>query len=304
MRYLTEQSAFEIRPHSRHRRLYQVTVSREAVEEFLAGHQEVNAQILTYVPFMRFMMAHELDGILGKAFTEAINGILRERETGGFTLHLPDGFEGMDSFVKWGTAITHLLGIPNFDAMSGNYYACFTVVDADSSDSLLRQAYRPLTMHTDGTFVNQTTDWLLMMKMEESNAAGGRSRLLHLDDWEDLERFASDPLSAARITYKGPPSKNVEESMIRQTFDRRDGETYISFIDQFAYPRSREVAHYLYELSRSLESSKAVSPIALPVGGLVVINNGFWLHGREPFEKHPELHRVLMRQRGAFYAKA
>ena len=44
-----------------------------------------------------------------------------------------------------------------------------------------------LHLHTDGTFVDEPTDWLLMMKMIEQNARGGESRLLHLDDWKELD---------------------------------------------------------------------------------------------------------------------
>src|SRR5699024_11487701 len=72
--------------------------------------------------------------------------------------------------VIFATAITHLIGLPNHDAMSGKYYARFTVKHTDNSDSYLRQAYRLFTLHTDGTFVDEDTDWLLMMKMVEENA--------------------------------------------------------------------------------------------------------------------------------------
>jgi protein CsiD len=53
-------------------------------------------------------------------------------------------------------------------------------------------------------------------------------------------------------------------------------------------------------MSNSMETSSATKEISLPVGELIVANNYFWLHGRAPFEKHPELHRELMRQRGTF----
>lgn len=49
-----------------------------------------------------------------------------------------------------------------------------------------------------------------------------------------------------------------------------------------------------------METDEAVIELELPVGDLVVINNLFWLHGRAAFEKHPDLNRELMRQRGRF----
>lgn len=85
--------------------------------------------------------------------------------------------------MRFGTAIGHILGPGNHDSMSGTYYARFVVKHTDASDSYLRQAYRLFTMHTDGTFVTEATDWLLMMKFAEKNAVGGESRFLRLDDW-------------------------------------------------------------------------------------------------------------------------
>ncbi|EIC38140.1 carbon starvation induced protein [Salmonella enterica subsp. enterica serovar Heidelberg str. 41563] len=38
----------------------------------------------------------------------------------------------------------------------------------------------------------------------------------------------------------------------------------------------------------------------VPVGKFLLINNLFWLHGRDRFTPHPDLRRELMRQRGYF----
>ena len=50
--------------------------------------------------------------------------------------------------------------------MTGKYYARFHVKHQDSSDSYLRKAYTNLDLHTDGTYVKEKTDWLIMTKME------------------------------------------------------------------------------------------------------------------------------------------
>jgi len=126
--------------------------------------------------------------------------------------------------------------------MSGKYYATFLVKHTDNSDSYLRQAYRALTLHTDGTFVDEATDWQLMMKFAEENARGGESRLTHLDDWEDFDRFANDPLGARPIVYKAPGSKKVGEKVTHRTFFDNEYGRVISFIDQFACPQTIEEA--------------------------------------------------------------
>ena len=123
--------------------------------------------------------------------------------------------------------------------MSGTYYARFHVKHTDESDSYLRQAYRLFTMHTDGTFVTEATDWLLMMKFAERNAVGGESRFLHLDDWEGRERFVNHRLGSAPFLYKAPGSKNVSDRVERPVFFQGEFGLSMSFIDQFVQPRNR-----------------------------------------------------------------
>ena len=77
--------------------------------------------------------------------------------------------------VKLSTAVTHLIGIPNHDSMTGKYYARFFVKHEDNSDSYLRKAYINMDLHTDGTYVNEITDWILMTKIEEKNVKGDQT---------------------------------------------------------------------------------------------------------------------------------
>jgi len=300
MKFLQKQAGFEIKPHPHHQRLYHIELDGQLLRQFFEAYKDEGEQKLQYVPFMRFVMAGEMRRLFGQSFVEAVRGILHDRETGGFTVGVQGLTTDADDYVKFATALTHLVGTPNFDAMSGTYYARFTVKDTDNSDSYLRQAYRLFTLHTDGTFVDEPTDWLLMMKMDEKNAVGGESRLLHLDDWEELEKFSKHPLATYKFLYKAPASKNVEQVVYRPTFFEQNNGTCICFIDQFVQPETIEQANYLKELSDSMENSPATHALKLPVGDLVMLNNTFWLHGRAPFEKHPELYRELMRQRGEF----
>ena len=39
--------------------------------------------------------------------------------------------------------------------------------------SYLRKAYINMDLHTDGTYVKEIYDWLLMTKLEEKNVEGG-----------------------------------------------------------------------------------------------------------------------------------
>lgn len=291
---------FTITPHPQLNRLRKIALSDDAIARFLEKVKSIDVQNLQYVPFMRHILAFELDHALGGTFGRTISAIARDRSSGGFTVGVQGITNDSDDFVKFGTAVAHLLGPSNHDSMSGNYYARFLVKDTDSSDSYLRQAYRSLTLHTDGTYVEEETHWLLMMKFDEVNAGGGESRLMHIDDWQERDNFALDPMGALPFVYKAPGSKNVSAPVERPLFFHSEFGLAMSFIDQFVQPRNIAEARFLHAMSDSMEESAATKEITLPIGELIVANNFFWLHGRAPFKKHPELHRELMRQRGTF----
>ena len=293
-------ATYDISVHPNHARLLHLTLNPQALAGFLDDVRHIDVQNLEYVPFMRFHLARALENRMGTEFANTLREITKDRNHGGFTLGLQGLTTDSADYVKFGTAIGHTLGPGNHDSMSGTYYARFLVKHTDSSDSYLRQAYRLFTLHTDGTFVSEATDWLLMMKFDEKNAVGGESRFLHIDDWSERDRFAMDPLGARPLLYKAPGSKNVDERVERPVFFHGEFGLSISFIDQFVQPANAAEAAYLQALSESMEASSGTKEVRLPTGDLVVLNNYFYLHGRAPFQKNEHLSRELMRQRGTF----
>jgi glutarate dioxygenase len=298
--HLGSHDGYRVVRHPHHARLYHIDIEAVRLRAFFTAVKDIDVQNAEYVPYIRFILAKKLAECAGEGFQETVRAITHDRGSGGFTTGVNGTTTTHDDYVRFGTAVGHLLGPANFDAMSGTYYARFIVQHIDKSDSYLRQAYRNLTLHTDGTFVNDATDWLLMMKFEERNAVGGESRLVHLDDWEELSTYSKHPLASHKFTYRSPPSKNVSQTVQRQTFFNVDGKPGICFIDQFVYPETVEQASYLHDMLNSLERSPATKAIPLPVGDLIVLNNIFWMHGRAAFEPNPALYRELMRQRGLF----
>lgn len=294
------QQNFRLSRHPDHHRIMHVTVDEDALAGFLEDARHIDVQNLEYVPFMRYHLADLLIKHLGAVFPQTLVDLVKDRRHGGFTIGLQGLTQDDADYVRFGTAVGHILGTSNHDAMSGTYYARFLVKHTDSSDSYLRQAYRLFTMHTDGTFVSEATDWLLMMKFAEQNAVGGESRFLHLDDWKECSYFVNHKLGTRPFLYKAPGSKNTNERIERPVFFQSEFGLSMSFIDQFVQPANREEAAYLYALSNSMESSEGTKEVGLPVGDLVVLNNYFYLHGRAPFERNEALSRELMRQRGMF----
>jgi protein CsiD len=233
-----------------------------------------------------------------------MNSIIRDRSTGCFiigpkniTTKINDNF-----LVKLSTAITHLIGIPNHDSMAGKYYARFTVKHEDQSDSYLRKAYRNMDLHTDGTYVKEITDWLLMAKINEQNVEGGETAMLHLDDWEHCDDLFNDPVGKKNFIWGSPKSKNINYKVEHPVFSSdENGKPNISYIDQFPEPKNMEQGNFLQRLSDALEESENKIITKLPVGSAIIANNYFWLHGRKPFKENKELNRELLRIRGSFF---
>ena len=281
-----------------------IILDQKTIREFCTQVTDISIQEIEYKPFLRFKIANILDKATKGTLSTYLLSVLTDRSTGAILIdsfkHYFKENQYMDPKifgVLLSTAISHLIGLPNLDSMSGKFYARFTVNHTDESDSYLRQAYRRLELHTDGTFVDEKTDWVLMQKLESLNCKGGESLLLHVDDWQDLDKFYNHPLAKENIQWGSPPSKNVSSKVYHPVFF--DGPC-MSFIDQFAEPQNMEEGIYLNDISESLETDTNTIALDIPDNGILIINNSFWLHGRDEIKENINLSRELLRQRGVF----
>ncbi|GGC04694.1 protein CsiD [Marinobacterium zhoushanense] len=294
---------FTLSPSALSPRLLEVRFERSVVSAFLEAIADWPVQALEYKSMLRFRVGKILNELCANQLQPLLVETLVNRDTGALLI-TPEGLDSVEQaedMVRFTTAVAHLFGRSNYDAMSGQYYARFVVQNQDSSDSYLRQAHRVMELHNDGTFVEQDTDYVLMLKIDEQNMVGGNSLLLHLDDWEDLDSFSSNPLAYREMRWSAPPSKNTRKDVFHSVFDiDRSGKPIMSYIDQFVQPKDDEEGNWLTDLSESLEGSQAILSVPVPVGSFLLINNHFWLHGRDKFTAHPGLRRELMRQRGYF----
>lgn len=308
---------FSVKPSSASARLQVVTLSRETIAAFKNKCEDFSVQALEYKPFLRFAIAETLNELTKFTLGETLNSIVKSRETGAFLLEYEgqpttpeEAYETGDFHVQLSTAISHIVGLPNHDAMMNKYYARFTVENKDNSDSYLRQAHRRMELHNDGTYVDEKTDFVLMTKMAEENMEGGDSLILHLDDWEELDKFYNHPLAKQDMQWGSPPSKNSPTKVYHPVFldEDIDGDNYsdnkvgprLSFIDQFVEPQNREQGLYLYEMGKSLEADTNCISVRVDVGSMLVLQNNIWLHGRDKFVANEGLRRELLRQRGHF----
>ena len=295
---------FEITEHEKSKRIINLKIEDEILDKLIFPFNKFNITALEYKPFTRFTIAKSLDDLTSNELGKLLNSIVRDRNTGCFIISPKKTSSKIDDnfLVKLSTAVAHLIGTPNHDSMAGKYYARFFVKDKDDSDSYLRKAYTNMDLHTDGTYVKEKTDWLLMTKIEEKNAEGGESAMLHLDDWEHCEDLFNDPVGKQNLTWGSPKSKNIEYKVEHPVFSKdKEGRSQISYIDQFPEPKNMEQGIFLQKLSDALEESKNKVIIKIPIGSAVVANNYFWLNGRKTFKENKDLVRELLRIRGSFF---
>ena len=297
-------NGLKISKHEKSNRIIIIKIEDEILDKLMFPFNKFNTTALEYKPFTRFTIAKSLDDLTNNELSKLINLIIRDRETGCFIISPTNiGSKINDDFlVKLSTAVAYLIGNPNHDAMTGKYYARFHIKHEDRSDSYLRKAYTNMDLHTDGTYVEEITDWLLMTKIEEESVVGGETTILHLDDWEHCEDLFKDPEGRNDFIWGSPKSKNTEYKVVHPVFSEDEKKRpQISYIDQFPEPKNMKQGVFLQKLSDSLEESKKKITTKLPVASAIIANNHFWLHGRKPFKENKDLSRELLRIRGSFF---
>ena len=299
-------NGFDIYLNEKSKRIINIDIDDEILNKLIFPFNKFDVTALEYKPFTRFTIAKSLDDLSDNKLSKFFDKIIRDRNTGCFIIKPKKLTPKIDEIflVKLATAVAHLLGIPNHDAMAGKYYARFHVKHEDKSDSYLRKAYTNMDLHTDGTYVKEKTDWLLMSKLEEKNVQGGETAMLHLDDWEHCDELFNDPVGKESFIWGSPKSKNIGYKVEHPVFSSdKDGKVQISYIDQFPEPKNMKQGIFLQKLSDSLEESNNKVIIKLPIGSSIIANNYFWLHGRKAFKENKDLSRELLRIRGSFFLK-
>ena len=296
--------SLEIKDHKNSKRVKVIIIKESELDRLIFPFKKHTITSLEYKPFSRFTLAKSVNEVFEGKLSGSLVNILNDRKTGTVILEPEINNKKFDKdfLVKLSTGFAYLVGNPNFDSMSGKYYARFYVKHQDSSDSYLRKAYTNLDLHTDGTYVKEKTDWLIMTKMEEQGVSGGESVILHLDDWEHLNELSNNPIGQQNFTWGSPKSKNIDYKVEHPVFTKdKSGKPIISYIDQFPEPKNMEQGLFLQKLSDCLEESRNKIEFPLPVGSTIFSNNYFWLHGRKPFKENTKLSRELLRIRGTFF---
>ena len=189
-------------------------------------------------------------------------------------------------------------------------------LDAESERSpVLRHFTNPeldWPLHTDRVLHENPGDFLMVCKLEEQEGSGGAIRLLHLDDWDNHQRFVEAPWASAPVQWKGDPQMapawlqpglRKQRGIVAPVFDTHPvyGQTIRFSDERFRSPQSLHQQQFLSSLTYELKSVAARTPtFDLPHGGIYIVNNHFVLHGRRGFQASAQFRRRLLRICGDF----
>src|SRR6056300_1480712 len=235
--------SFTVKDHKESKRVQVIQFKENDLDRLIFPFKKHSITSLEYKPFTRFSLAKSVDEVFENKLGSTLLKILNYRATGTVIIEpqIDNKKFDKDFLVKLSTGLAYLIGNPNFDSMTNKYYARFYVKHQDASDSYLRKAYTNLDLHTDGTYVKEKTDWLIMTKMEEQGVLGGESVILHLDDWEHLDELFKNPVGQQDFIWVSPKSKNVEYKVEHPVFKKdKNGKPIISYIDKFPEPKNME----------------------------------------------------------------
>jgi glutarate dioxygenase len=288
-------------------RMVHIRPTASAVQTFLQRVEAITIDDLKRIPYKRYICAREMLAAFGDDFGDRLRAVLDDYETGCLALHFGELGNQQDC-VLIATAVSHLLSKP-IPEPSGGYFGITTVVHDDAPSLKILDPYRYFSLHTDGVFADNPVDWLMMMKLEEQNAIGGESRLLHMADFDAFEPLCrldgsntifSFGLDEKDRRYEIFSKVSGMERGRSRILDTVGGQRRIKFVDQFILPETIAEATFIERVHAALEACQAIVVEPLPVGSMLILNNSVWVHGRAPFKRNPGLQRSLLRQYGYF----
>ena len=263
-----------------------------------------------------------LDFPWDQEFGERLKRCLVNREYGALVFRAPQRID-KEQMLPLLLSISRLFGplIPDVGSdgrawrrVSASWDPSRTVQDS----SFHINPFLTFPLHTDGVFHTTPPDWLALAMTEDNSAGGGRSLLLHVDDWEERDLHRENPLAQEAVTWLTPVKVQQAEHSVfaspmnalnprARVFDEmQDGVCIRYFMRErgaAAGPgvqASPEQLDFLYGIGQSLWRSSRITSVALRPGDILFANNRFMLHGREKFQTSHQFRREVIRVRGRF----
>jgi glutarate dioxygenase len=286
-------------------RVEEMRLAPGVAEEFAAATLAVSLAEVEFSPLIRFQLTEKLMHLAGDDFRQSLISTLQDYERGAVLLDYRDAYENMnvDSIIKLLTAVTYAFGTCNHDHVSGTYYYKFTLTGEKIFKTPLNNPFKDMHIHTDGCFSHGFSDFVLMAKFEESGTEGGESKVLHIQDLDELESILQSPLAWRKYLFKGHAAHNLTQGYYRQLFWKADNTIRLNLNNATVSPRDLEEARFLSELHQKIDDASHLTTLAS--GQCLILNNTFWTHGRGKFTKISEQSvRTLLRMRGSFQSRS
>ena len=120
---INEIQGFDIKFNEKSSRIINIDISDDIIGKLIFPFNKFDLTALEYKPFTRFTVAKSLDDLSNNKLSKFLNDIIKDRNTGCFIIKPKNITPKInDSFlVKLSTAVAHLIGKPNHDAMAGKY---------------------------------------------------------------------------------------------------------------------------------------------------------------------------------------
>ena len=299
-------SCFEIRTDSRHARLRELVLDEELLTHFLIEARQYCLGELIFSPILRCRLAQMILEHLGASLAENISGIIHDPSLGAMVIKIPSSIShNQDDLIRLSTALVHTFGFCQIDDASKEFFHIMNLQHQEQDSKVFTnytmEPYKELHLHVDGVFAPSTPDFLLMGKVKEQGVTGGMTKLLHIDDFEQLDSFVKHPSCKSHYYYRGGKKYNAEYIVMKPLFTSFNNLIYITHSFSTLIPETYSDAEFILSLHKAIESSCGVVTFPLFVSELIILNNHRWLHGRQAFSVNENLDRVLFRMRGMFW---
>ena len=121
--------SFSISDHKKSKRVRVIKLQESDLDKLVFPFKKHSITSLEYKPFSRFSLAKSLDEVFENKLSKTLIEILNNRETGVTIIEPEINNKKFDKefLVKLSTGLAYLVGNPNFDSMTNQYYARFTV---------------------------------------------------------------------------------------------------------------------------------------------------------------------------------
>ena len=117
----------EIKDHQNSKRVKVIGLKESDLDKLIFPFKKHTITSLEYKPFSRFTLAKSVDEVFEGKLGESLIKILNDRESGTAIIEPEINNKKFDKdfLVKLSTGLAYLIGNPNFDSMTGKYYARF-----------------------------------------------------------------------------------------------------------------------------------------------------------------------------------